>query len=126
MNMLFLLLAGHGIADFSLQNDFIATWKSPWLPVQRHPVTGRPIGSRQAAQLAGETIWPWVLMSHALAQGALVYLVTRSLALAVAETIAHAGIDLAKCAGLFGFHVDQALHVVCKLLWCWLAGGFAR
>ncbi len=48
-------------------------------------------------------------------------LVTHSVALGVAETVYHFLIDDAKCAGKFGYNTDQALHVVCKLLWLlWL------
>jgi hypothetical protein len=126
LRLLFLLLVGHSVADFALQNDFIATWKNPWLARPRHAVTGRPVGPSLPRALAGETVWPWILGSHALMQGAAVLLVTGSLALAIAETVAHALIDLGKCAGLFGFHADQALHVACKLLWWALwVGGFA-
>ncbi len=44
-------------------------------------------------------------------------LVLGSLSLASAELIAHMLIDYGKCDGRYGLHVDQALHVACKVLW---------
>jgi hypothetical protein len=45
-------------------------------------------------------------------------------AFALAETGLHWLIDHGKCQGWYRIHVDQSLHVACKLLW-WglLAGG---
>ena len=33
------------------------------------------------------------------------------------EALAHALIDFGKCEGRYGIHVDQGLHVACKIVW---------
>ena len=105
--LLFLLLFAHCLADYPLQGDFLAQAKD-----------------RRSA--AGAVIWPWALGSHALIHGGFTFLVlavfapvsaTVCLALAAAETIAHALIDFGKCEGWFSYHVDQVLHIACKVVW---------
>lgn len=100
LTKLFLLLAGHALGDFALQGDFIAKFKSRHTPF-----------------FTGETIWPYVLASHALIHGAIVFLITHSVRLGIAETIAHATIDFIKCEKKINFHLDQTLHIACKILW---------
>lgn len=101
ITMLFRLLAGHALGDYALQGDFIANFKN-----------------RHTASL--ETIWPYVLTSHALIHGFFVYLATDSIHLGIAETIAHWVIDFCKCEKWFGIHIDQWLHIGCKILWAYL------
>lgn len=103
MELLFKLIIGHAIADFALQSDFVAMNK------------GR---SSKIPQM-----WPYVLASHCLFHGGFVYLFTGSAALGLAETIAHAGIDFLKCEQKISLHVDQALHLTCKILWVYLTLG---
>jgi hypothetical protein len=106
---LFWLLAGHALADFAIQPDAMARGKS------RHFVP------RQAESRKAETIWPYWLTSHALIHGAAVALATGCVPLGIAETVAHWLIDFGKCEDWYGFHVDQAAHVACKLAWAvWL------
>lgn len=85
---LFLLLAGHALGDFALQNDYVAKNKYASLPV---------------------------MLSHCLIHGAIVYLVTNSLLLGLVETVLHWIIDSSKGANRISFNTDQALHVACKL-----------
>jgi hypothetical protein len=47
----------------------------------------------------------------------MVYLITNNIWLGIAETISHAIIDDAKCTGKIGFNTDQALHIICKIIW---------
>lgn len=108
--LLLYLLAGHALADFVLQHETMAQSKCPG---SAHP----------AARLVP---WYYWLGSHALLHGAVVGLiflqagVPRPLVavLFAGETMAHALIDLGKCAGWYGIHRDQFLHLTCKLLWC--------
>lgn len=94
--ILFLMLAGHALADYPLQGDFLARGKMGAIP---------------------GFDW-WVLLSmHALIHGGVVALVTGSLPLGVAEFVMHWLIDLGKNTGAFGFKADQALHLLCKLGW---------
>lgn len=107
--LLLYFLAGHALVDFALQSEAMALGKCPHA---EHPA-------------ARAVPWCYWLAAHALLHGAVVGLVCQmmgvapagALALAVAETLAHALIDLGKCRGWYGIHRDQALHLLCKLLW---------
>lgn len=101
VTMFFWLLVAHALCDFPLQNDYLARAKNAW---------------------GGAPEWPFALGAHALIQGGGVALVTGSVGLGVAESVAHAVIDNLKCAGRISYGTDQALHVACKLLWLGLAG----
>jgi hypothetical protein len=92
------LLVGHAVADFALQNDFMAMAKNHNTPV-------------------GKLFWPYALGSHALIHGAFVALVTGFVWMGVLEAICHALIDRVKCNEKLSLHGDQALHFLCKLLW---------
>jgi hypothetical protein len=105
---LFWLLAGHFVADYPLQSDFMAKGKNPWTPLDLARV---PAGQTPQAH------WPWVLSAHAAVHAAAVTLATGRWELGLAEFAAHWLIDLAKCAGLTGIHTDQCLHLGCKALW---------
>jgi len=96
--MLFWLVAGHAVADYPLQGDFLSRGKN-----HRAPLPGVP--------------WYQCLLAHALIQGAMVALITKSVTLGLAETLVHAFIDFGKCSGWYGFNFDQALHVAAKLAW---------
>lgn len=103
--MMFWLLVSHALFDMALQNDFIAQAKN------RNTTSGR-------------LYWPWVLSAHGLLHGAGVAFVTGSVPLGVCEYAAHILIDFCKCEKWIGFHVDQALHVACKVLWIALIAGW--
>ena len=90
-----LLLAGHFIADYPMQGDFLSRAKN-----HTNPIAGVP--------------WYQALMAHATIHGAFVGLITGSLFLGVIETILHAMIDYRKCAGRIGYNQDQAWHVSVK------------
>lgn len=92
------MLAAHGLCDYPLQGDFLARGKN-----HTDPIPGVP--------------WYQCLAWHAMIHGGAVALITGSLALGIAEFAIHCVIDFCKCAGLFGFNVDQALHVACKIVW---------
>jgi len=47
-----------------------------------------------------------------------VFVITGSALLALIEVILHSAIDYAKCERWIGFHQDQALHVLCKIGYC--------
>lgn len=98
VTLLFLLLAGHALGDYAFQSRFLATAKN------RHTEIGREH-------------WVAALPAHAIIHGVLVFAVTGSVALGLAETIAHGIIDWCKNEGWFGIRVDQGLHVFCKILW---------
>jgi hypothetical protein len=101
LSLLFLLVAAHAVMDFPLQGDMVATQKS------RH--------STHAIQQ--HVPWLYWLAAHALSHGLAVALVTGSAALGMWETLVHCVIDFGKCEKWFNIHVDQLLHVLCKVLW---------
>jgi len=90
----------HALADFALQPEAMALGKG-----------------RKTNPLKGIVPWGYWLTSHSMIQGLGVYVVTGSLALGIAETVAHWFIDLGKCEGWYGIHADQLLHVACKTIW---------
>jgi hypothetical protein len=97
-SMLFYLIAGHSVADYPLQGDFLARAKNHVTPVAGVP-------------------WGIALFAHAIIHGAFVAAITGSVALGMAETVVHAAIDYAKCDGWTNLVGDQALHVACKVVW---------
>ena len=115
--MLFFLLAGHALMDFSLQTDTIAVCKC-----------------RRANHMIQQAVpWYYWLTAHALLHGAAVGLVVAMgypgnwnliVGFGLAETLIHWVIDYGKCEKLYNIHIDQGLHILCKLVW-WgmLAGG---
>lgn len=98
---LFLLLVSHAICDYPLQGDFLARGKN-----HKNPIPGIPFYQ--------------CLLAHALIQGGGVTIVTGRLDLGLIEFGIHTIIDFCKCQGLFGFNIDQVLHLICKLIWWWL------
>ena len=96
--MLVLLIVGHALADYPLQGDFLSKAKNRFAPIPGVP-------------------WYQAMGSHAIIQGGFVGMITGSIALGVAEAIAHFAIDDLKCQGGINFNVDQIAHVACKILW---------
>lgn len=97
-----LLVAGHALADYPLQGDFLARAKN-----RKAPIPGVP--------------WYQALGAHAVIHGGMVGLITGLPGLGVAEAFIHAITDDLKCRGKIGFNTDQAIHVVCKIAWCIVA-----
>ena len=107
--MLFLLIAGHALGDFPLQSDAMARCKcrKANLPLQK------------------AVPWYYWMTAHCLVQGLVTGLIVawwtgnRELGVMIGmlEFAVHWVIDLLKCESIYNIHVDQALHVLCKLLW---------
>lgn len=96
MDMLFLLLVWHALADYPLQGDFLAKAKN-----ETAPIPGVP--------------WWQAMLAHSLIHAGGVFLITGSTYMAMIELVLHYSIDRAKCTGKIGFNGDQALHVACKI-----------
>lgn len=105
--ILWWLLVGHAVADYWAQSDSLAKMKNR----NRDSSAFCPPGQTPQA------VWPYALGAHGVMHGAAVAIVTGSVALGLAEAIAHAWIDFGKCENWYGIHVDQALHLLCKGLW---------
>lgn len=98
-----MLIAGHFICDYVFQTDAIATGKNRLLDPCKFGVN-----------------WYYWMTSHAITHGVAVGLITNSVLIGVIETILHWIIDTGKCEKHYGLHVDQALHVLCKILYVML------
>ncbi len=113
--MLFFLivffLAGHALMDFALQGDAMATCKC----------------RKANSPLQKAVPWYYWMSAHAILHGAMVGFIIRFsdvnitpqtvAAYAALETLFHWLIDVAKCEGHTNIHADQALHILCKLVW---------
>lgn len=91
----FLLMFGHFLADFPLQQEYLATAKDP---------TKNPI-----------EIWTVALLAHCTIHAGIVFVLTGSMKLAMFMLGTHILIDVSKCVGFFGktpraFLVDQLFH----------------
>jgi hypothetical protein len=109
MSILFLMFVWHAIADYALQSDFIAKSKS------RH--SGVPAAYNPKLHGPVQTIWPYVLTSHALIHGGGVAVITGIWWLGLLETLSHWATDFGKCEKWYGIHTDQFIHISCKFIW---------
>ena len=100
------LIVGHAVMDFWAQSDALAQMKNRNRPNTRVPPGQVP-----------QVMWPYALTAHALMHGAAVAWITGQVRLGIAETLAHWLTDFGKCENWYGIHVDQAIHIVCKLAW---------
>jgi hypothetical protein len=95
-------LVGHAIADYPLQGDFLSKAKN-----RANPIPGVP--------------WYQAMGAHAVIHGGFVGLIAQLVAglwwIGILEAIAHFIIDDRKCAGKLTYNQDQALHILCKILW---------
>ncbi|WPZ05512.1 DUF3307 domain-containing protein [Pelagerythrobacter marinus] len=96
------LVAGHALADYPLQGDFLAKAKN-----RDNPIPGVP--------------WWQALAAHAAIHGGFVAAITGVWWLFFAEFAAHWLTDDAKCRGRISFNADQAIHLVCKAWWILIA-----
>ena len=95
--------------DFSLQGDPMAVCKCR---KAKHP-------------LQSQVPWYYWMSAHALLHGAVVGIVVRwagfdlvtAALYGIVETVVHWIIDLLKCEGYTNIHLDQILHIICKLVW---------
>ena len=108
--LFFLLLAGHAIADFAIQTEFVATNKNRHVRLKYSPEVRAKM----------EIIWPHLLTAHSLHHGLFVFLITGNLLASCLEVVIHWITDFGKCERWYGFHADQAIHVLTKALWTYL------
>jgi len=111
LELLFRLFCGHAIADYCLQNDFIANNKN------RH---AEPKGYDPKLHGPRQMVWPYVLLGHGATHGFMVYITTGRASLGIAEMLIHSMIDFGKCEKWYGIHTDQWLHFGCKFVYAYL------
>lgn len=102
--ILFALVVGHMIGDYPLQGEFLAIHKNHRLPASATNMPDRPRG-----------LWFHCLTAHSMIHAGLVWAVTGLFVLAIAEFVLHWVIDFLKSEGWTNFHVDQLLHIICKI-----------
>ena len=96
------LLFFHFLLDYPLQGDFLSKAKNHIAPIQHVP-------------------WYQAMFAHTAMHGFAVYWITNLWFLGAAEMLIHWWADYNKCKGELTYNVDQATHVVCKLMWACLA-----
>jgi hypothetical protein len=97
-----LMVAGHALADYPLQGDFLAKAKN-----HAAPIPGVPFYQ--------------ALGAHSAIHAGFVGVITGSIWLALAEFTIHTATDYAKCDGRISYNTDQAIHIGCKVAWAALA-----
>ena len=102
LECLFMLIFGHALADFVLQPDAMGYGKN----------RNDKIHDKEHSLFP---VWWYWLTAHSLVHGGVVYLITGSLLLGVIESVIHWVTDFAKCEGWIGMHLDQAIHIGCKI-----------
>ena len=105
-----MLLFAHVVMDYSLQTDWIGKGKNwnfnKWLPEKQTYESGVP--------------WYYIMAAHCIMHGGAVTILTGSVYMGLAETIIHFVADCLKCAKITNIHEDQAIHILCKVLWAGL------
>lgn len=115
--LFFLLIAGHAVGDFALQNEWVAVNKN------RHARDKFPLDKQEKMLV----IWPHVLTAHALHHAFLIFLITHNATVSIAEAVVHWVTDFGKNEDWYDFHIDQYIHIGMKLVWAYLlkAGFFS-
>lgn len=107
--LLFAFIIGHALADYPLQGKFLAIRKN------------RHIKSVDYGGDPPKSLWVYCLTAHSLVHAGVIWLIMEGFNLANAPMFAliefglHWALDFAKCERWTNFHVDQALHVICKV-----------
>ncbi len=102
----FKMLIGHAVCDFVLQSDAMGAGKN----------RNTKLTERRGSQFPE---WYYWMTAHALVHGGAVYLITANPVLGLIETVLHWIIDFSKCEGWVSVGQDQALHILCKVGYCW-------
>jgi len=105
--MLMLLISLHFLCDYTLQTDPQARGKSMFT----EPLYG--------------VNWYYWNASHAATHALAVGIATGSVLIGLVEFAVHFVIDAGKSKRFYGLHVDQAMHVLCKVAYvaCISIGG---
>ena len=104
----FKLMIAHAVTDFALQPPNIAISKN------RH--AGPPPGYMPDAHGPIQPVWLMVMPAHALISAGGVWIVTGSPEIAFFEFLLHLVLDIGKCEQVYNVWVDQAMHVLTKVL----------
>jgi hypothetical protein len=98
LEMLYWMIGGHVLMDYPLQPDILSKGKNRHIGYPGVP-------------------WSICLTAHAWLHGAAVAFATGSIGLGLVETVLHWIIDWCKCEGGLDIWADQALHLLCKVVY---------
>lgn len=101
VKLFFALAIGHALADFPLQGEYLAKFKS------RHV---RPAD----LETVPRGLWVHCMTAHCLIHAGFVWLITGQVIFAIVEFVLHFILDLLKCEGKTSFNLDQIGHYTCK------------
>ena len=107
--LIFKFLVGHALVDFAFQPTSMAVGKNRNRTFDANPDERKYFPS-----------WYYWLTAHALIHGGAVWLITNNPILGIVEVVLHWIIDFAKCENWTNIHVDQLLHVVCKVFYVFI------
>lgn len=93
-----LLLFAHFLFDYPLQGDWLARAKNRSDPIPHVP-------------------WYQAMFAHTAMHGMAVWIITGIPLLGLAEMAIHWITDDLKLQGELTFNQDQAIHIVCKVVW---------
>ncbi len=106
--LFFALVIGHAFADYPLQGEFLAKRKN-----HRRPPDAESDGNPGSPN----HLWFHCLTAHALIHAGFVWVITGVAFFGLLEFVFHWLIDFFKSEGWINFHFDQAVHLLCKLLY---------
>ena len=98
--LLFFLMFWHALADVPLQGLYLSQAKNP---------------------VQNTESWFSYMFCHAMIHAGGVAIVTNSIILGVCELVAHGMIDYSKCCKKISPKTDQMLHILCKVVWAFIA-----
>lgn len=106
IEILFILLFLHFLADFSLQSEAMAKgknrhFKPEYVPEgQKYKIT-----------------WFYWLIAHAFIQGGLIFIFFPIVWIALIEVVFHFLLDFFKCDNITNPHIDQGLHILLRIIY---------
>lgn len=92
------LLLFHFLLDYPLQGDFLAKAKNRTNPIPHVP-------------------WYQAMFAHTAMHGIAVGFITGVPLFAFLEMVIHWITDDMKCRGELTYNQDQAIHIICKVIW---------
>lgn len=98
ISLFFTLVFFHFLLDYPLQGDFLSKAKNRSNPIPHVP-------------------WYQAMAAHSFMHAAVVGFITGMPLLGAAEFIIHWITDDLKCRGELTYNQDQAIHILCKLIW---------
>ena len=91
------LIAGHFLCDYPLQGDFIGKFKN-----------------RNISRDFGIPWWH-LMTAHAMIHAGMIAIITNRIDLSIIEFLIHFITDCLKCEKWIDIHVDQFIHILCKI-----------